>query len=361
VIVVAASLRGFIDELISSIASGDYPAFRQSAKGLAVAGPQAVPSELSAAITRLAPVIPRLGGPFAKTVLIAGALVEWGGPPLPLTELTPARADTDLELFDIFPRVWARASGGQPLPDREDEAADAGVEEILGAAADRLRLPGPIARQFATTWFHVEDWMRLMITLLAIGEFRAAIASRDRLRAAAAAIADRSAQARWVHGLTLVLDDEPLIVLDPASGRGFQLTMSGIGDNYQLHTLLADRLAARVPGLQPPERHWVAAATGAPPALPGGAIIQRRCRLFDGQGSYVYPEGHPADIQPLGGARVLVLHPPLGRFGWTSGRTYEHMRPTLTLNRELGPAEAAGWRTRAEPARETDLMGTDRS
>ncbi len=85
----------------------------------------------------------------------------------------------------------------------------------------------------------------LMITLLAIREFRRAMAGRERLRAAAAAMADRLTRADWVHGLTLVLDDEPLIVLDPDSGRGFQLTMSGIGDNYQLHTLLANRLTAR--------------------------------------------------------------------------------------------------------------------
>ena len=163
-----------------------------------------------------------------------------------------------------------------------------------------------------------------------------------------------------MHGLTLVLDDEPLIVLDPGSGRGFQLTMSGIGDNFQLHTLLADRLAARVPGLEPPERQCVAAATDAPPALPGGAIIQRRCRLFDGNGSHVFPEGRPADIQPLDGALVLVLHPPLGRFTWSGGRTYERMRPALTLDRELGPAETAGWLARVQPARETDLMGTNR-
>lgn len=136
---------------------------------------------------------------------------------------------------------------------------------------------------------------------------------------------------------------------------------NSIGDNYQLHTLLADRLAGRVPGLEPPEHHWVAAATDKPPTLPGGAVIQRRCRLFNGHGSYVYPEGRPADIQPLDRARVLVLHPPLGRFGWTSGRTYEHMRATLTRDRELDPPEAAGLLARVEPARETDLMGINRS
>jgi hypothetical protein len=331
-LVVAASLGGIIDELIGSIEAGDYPAFRRGAEGLAVTGPQAGPAELSAAVTRLAPVIPRVGGPFAKVVVFAGALVEWGGSPLPLAQVTPARAATDLEMSALFPGVWARASGGQPLPDQEDEAAEPGAAEVLGAAADRLGLPGPAARQFATAWFHAGDWMLLMIALLSIREFRAAMASRERLRTAAAAMADRSARAGWLYGLTVVLDGEPLIVLDPGSGRGFHLTMSGIGDNYQLHTLLADRLAARVPGLEPPEHHWVAAATDAPPTLPGRAIIQRRCRLFNGHGSYVYPAGRPADIQPLDDARIVVLHPPLGRFGWASGRIYEHMRPTLTLD-----------------------------
>ena len=257
----------------------------------------------------------------------------------------------------LFPGVWARASGGQPLPDPEDEAAEPGAEEVLGAAAGGLGPPGPV-RQFTTAWFHAEDWLMLMITLLGSGEFRAAMTGRQQRSAAAAALAGGSQRAGWLHGLTRVLDGAPLIVLDPGSGRGFALTMSGIGDNCQLHTLLADRLAARVPGLQPPQRAWVAAATDAPPCLPGGAFTQRRCRLFDGHGSYLYPEGHPADIRPLDGTRVLVLHPPLGRYGWHGGRTYEHMRPTLTLDRELGPAEAAGWLARVAPARETDLMGT---
>jgi hypothetical protein len=55
----------------------------------------------------------------------------------------------------------------------------------------------------------------------------------------------------------LVLDDEPLIALDPASGRGYRLTMSGVGDNHQLHTPLADRLLT--PGV----------STAIRPSLPG--------------------------------------------------------------------------------------------
>lgn len=65
----------------------------------------------------------------------------------------------------------------------------------------------------------------------------------------------------------------------------------------------------------------MAAATDAPSRRPLTDPILRRFRLFDGLGSYVFPEGRPADIAPLDGTRVVVLHDPLGRFGWTGGRT----------------------------------------
>ncbi|GAA2015127.1 hypothetical protein GCM10009839_07870 [Catenulispora yoronensis] len=191
----------------------------------------------------------------------------------------------------------------------------------------------------AVSWFDTEDWLNAMITVLARREFRSAMAYRDRVREAASGIADDSQRARWVLGLTLVLDDEPLIVLDQGSGRGFRLSMSGVGDNIQLHTLLADRLIGpgRLDGERPLDS-WVAAATtGVPGPFPGVGSdpIWRRFRLFDGHGAYVHPEGWPADIEPLNnGTRVLVLHPPRGNYGWTNGRTYEHA-----------------------PARETDLMG----
>jgi hypothetical protein len=67
-----------------------------------------------------------------------------------------------------------------------------------------------------------------------------------------------------------------------------------------------------------------------------------------------------ADIGQLDDVRVLVLHPPKGTYGWNNGRAYVSMVPTLTVERELGPGEAAHWLSRVEPARETDLMGFNR-
>jgi hypothetical protein len=88
--------------------------------------------------------------------------------------------------------------------------------------------------------------------------------------------------------------------------------------------------------------------------------IVRRFRLYDGTGSYVYPEGRPADIGAVAGTRVLVIHPPNGRYGWAHARTYPLMKPTLTLDAVLSPEEAAGWLGRIAPADETDMMSASR-
>jgi hypothetical protein len=137
--------------------------------------------------------------------------------------------------------------------------------------------------------------------------------------------------------------------------------MSGVGDNHQLHTLLADRLSGEgergIPGLEPPRPDWVAEATSVKPVPhPGTDPIRRRFRLYDGTGVYVYPEGRPADIGLTDGARVLVTLPPNGNFGWSRARAYPLMTPSLTLDQVLDSTEASAWLGRITPARETDLM-----
>lgn len=232
---------------------------------------------------------------------------------------------------------------------------------VFRGAAGRLGLPESEAAVIALAWFDTSHWVNLMITVLAQREFRAAAGLRNEIAEAAARVGDLVPRAHWLPGLARVLDDEPLIVIVREGQHGFRLTMSGIGDNYQLHTLLAGRLIgdpARglVPG-EPPSPSWVAAATTAPPRRPPGDPIMRRFRLFDGTGTYIYPEGVPADIALTGGVRVIVLHPPQGPFGWTGGRTYEHMIPELTLDEILSPAQTRTWHAQITPARETDLFG----
>jgi hypothetical protein len=353
-----STLNPLIAGLAGALADRDYAAFRQRMAELGARARECEPDDLTAALGELAPMLGRSHGMFAKVAVLAAACVEWGGSPLPLRDALPDRAAWAMELYSLFPAAWAQAADGQPLPDRADPPPMARIVDTLVADAARRGNPETYAIPLALTWFDIEDWVEPMVTVMARRDFRAAMAHRDRIREAAAALAPGLDSARWLHGLSVVLDDEPLVVLDHASGRGFRLTMSGIGDNFQLHTLLADRLIA--PGLldgDPPEPAWVAAATDGPVRLQEASPIVRRFRLFDGHGHDVSPDGRPAGIEPLDGTRVLVLHPPLAPYGWTNGRAYQRMPPSLTLDHPLDPAEAATWRSRIAPPLQASLNG----
>src|SRR5262249_60468311 len=54
--------------------------------------------------------------------------------------------------------------------------------------------------------------------------------------------------AGWLELLLSVLDAEPFLVLHPATRNGYEVRVSGVADNFQLHILLADALiGAAVP------------------------------------------------------------------------------------------------------------------
>jgi hypothetical protein len=320
------------------------------------------PDDLTATIAQLAPLVPDLGGEYAKVAVFLSACVEWGGSPLPLREVLPARAVRSMAEFAQFPTVWAEASGGQSLPHWEPPPTMDEVTATMVAGADLGGVSEQTAKRLAATWFDIDDWLRLLMTAMQRQPFRAVMDGRDRVRDASASIEDDLERAHWVYGLSLVLDGEPLVVLDRAAGRGFHLTMSGIGDNYQLHTLLADRLIDGQAGLLAGERpapQWVAAATDATARLPVTNPVWQRFRLFDGYGSYIFPEGRPSDIERFEGVRVIVLEPPRGRYGWSAGRAYTQMRPTLTVDSELDPATATQWLARVAPAHEDGAARVD--
>ena len=159
--------------------------------------------------------------------------------------------------------------------------------------------------------------------------------------------------AHWLYGLLLVLDDEPLTVLHRPTGRGFRVVISGIGDNFQLHTLLAARLTGdEVRGFLPGERPSaaeIAAATGGPDLTPAGRI-RGQFNLVDAFGDWIWGEGRPADIPRLDGERVVVLDPPSYARSWNAGRVYPLMRPSLEVKRVLAADEAERWLGLVKPS-----------
>jgi hypothetical protein len=358
----ASPLPAIIDEMLPTMQRGDLNGFHRLHRQLVTEARGRSESDLTEAIERLAPILARRPeGVFARLALAAGAFVEWGGSPLALAENAPACTVMTMMLRVAFLEEWPRVGGGQPEPDVDNPPEMTDLIALFQAACHDLGVNERVATMTAVSWFDAPHWANLMIILLARREFRDVAGLRKEIADDAQKLADTVPRAHWLPGLALVLDDEPLVAIDQATGRGYRLTMSGLGDNYQLHTLLADRVIGDPStGLLTGERpllSWVAAATTAPPQMPAENLIRRRFRLFDATGTYVSPEGRPADIAVVDGVRLVVLHPPRGNYMWMSGRVYEAMVPTLTLDHILDPDEAHTWHRRATPARETDLFG----
>ncbi|MEV5012165.1 hypothetical protein [Streptomyces sp. NPDC055692] len=296
------------------------------------------------------------------TAVLAGACVEWGASPMALIDVVPRRASEAMMLNEVVPEFWDKAARGRPLPEPVSASSPQLVRTLTRLARWRPGFDKNTMTRIAMSWFDMEHWLKALITVMADAGFRAAVPGevKAELREHAAVVAHRSQRAAWVGALAAVLDDEPLVVIDPRVRRGYALTMSGIGDNGQLHILLADRLVGD-PGQglvagDRPARSWVEAATSGDPYLGPDNPAIRCFRLFDGQGTYISPEGRPADIEPLDGTRVLVLHPPNGNYALGVGRVLEQMTPTLRFDRILEPAETQHWFARLVPAVENDLM-----
>ena len=319
--------------------------------------PESDPAELAAAIDVVASRLESLSlSEGQQLALIGGRLVEQGAPAVPLMRAVEPKVIDGLMWAAIFPRGWEAASYGAPLPDPEDDEVI--VEDVLDQLMRNLahaEMTEEEANSLTEAWFSVGSWMQAMVAAAQPTDGRRAMVSKDEVIDALAPIyedySEQFSAAYWLNGLLLVLDDEPLIVLHRASGSGYRVTIGGIGDNFQLHTLLADRLVGNAgSGLiydVRPEPEWVAAAdTGADLEPAGG--IDGQFDLIDAYGDMILNEERPYDIPELDGVRVVVLDPLPHPRNWNAGRVYASMPPTVRLDEIMPAAEAAQWLERVK-------------
>jgi hypothetical protein len=253
---------------------------------------------------------------------------------------------------------------GKNVPDPEDPSQ---YQQSVGLLRDLLSQPGrdtlpailelpgrPDVRAaaLAEAWFSCRSWIQPVLHLAQRKDIRTTLPDRDRLTAASDAIREHMTTADWLHGLLLVLDDETLVILHRPTGFGYRVTISGIGDNFQLHTLLAAALTGKksrglIPGKAPSPAE-VAAASDGPDLTPRGGI-QARFSMADAYGDGIWLEGRPADIPDLEGTRVVILDPAPYPRSWDAGRTYPQMQPEVTVQEILNDMSSAYWLDKVRP------------
>ncbi|WP_028649185.1 hypothetical protein [Nocardiopsis sp. CNT312] len=306
--------------------------------------------ELSHALEALAPVLSsceRATGIAADLSVLAGSLVESGAPAGQVGLEVLRQLGGYGQAAMAFARAWETTGGGPvPAPHEVTEAEERRVADALVENAPSATLG----------WWASQRYGLAAKAVLGDTEVRAAVRGDADALAGLGRIADAlSAHMKVftdVGELLRMAETDRLLVLDRASWRGFRVRFDGVGDNFQLHTLLADALIGKegrdLPGTRPDPR-WAAACLNAA-ADPLADVVRGEWDLVGGDGTWIGNEALPRDIPVVDGERVLVLEAQSLAHTWRAGRKHPHIPGFLEVVEELPGDEAAAWWARVHPA-----------
>lgn len=165
--------------------------------------------------------------------------------------------------------------------------------------------------------------------------------------------------AHWLRYLLASPDEEPVLIIEPETCKGFRGKLSGAADNFQLNLLLAAELIGN------PAEGWLKGeplspeladlARGIGPQELEGEVtgqwqlfnweaVQPDRSLPDwGDEYWIWNEGIPADISLFDGYRVILLAPPAYPRSWSATRLFAELPASLTIEEKLSRTEVIDW------------------
>lgn len=357
-----ANLFAAIDALIKcATASGSMDDLQKAIGGVHDVLESASPEERNESLRRLNAALPKMHPfPACKAAMTCGAIVEFGGDPqitglglFPLLLNTLAGAAKFLQLCEDK----ARADG--LLKDGDDDDAPSS-DELFQKYIRTIYQENPAA---AFAAMGEQDISLAVIAHLSRSKQLRAEARRIPKLLQQSLAYDRACRAghRFLTKMLLVLDDEPMLVLDTDQNKGFKITFSGIPDNFTLHTCLMGTL------IGDPREGWIEAidfdlesvrrAMGHicgdnAPSLTGAFNLWNWTGLQpDGtlpaeqfeNTHWIWNEGVPADIAPFDGMRVVILGPPPYERHWRGGLLFSGLVPELTITEKLPESAVKEW------------------
>ncbi len=304
--------------------------------------------------------------------LICGALIERGCAPESiatplierLSELLTASASLAKAALGQLPDPQSKdaprslnAQDHENDDDHDSDAGEAGGDRIplLAQAVESLETKMP--EQFAA-WRGLEQFWCPAIALFSLSPN--ARSSARHLRGLANEIAEIHEAGYWLSSMFQVLEDEPILVIEPSSSKGILARISGVVDNFQLNVLLMDgfpkpsflssrRVAKRVAEVargNGPQRtdDYVTGAWNLYtwPAIQKGRTLPAPSD-YSSSAHWVWNEGTPEDIPVFEGRRAILLGPPAYPRTWQSQRIFAQLPAALTIEKQLTKGEAADW------------------
>jgi hypothetical protein len=339
-----AEFRDAVDSFRDAVRQHDEDAQRRELERVRSEFVDAPVEELHDAALILADVLGSVPAGLDGLVgVVIGGCVEYGADPASCAEPILFRAQLAVEQAVQFCHRWPLAEAGD-FPQPVGEEAPSRLYQALGGLED------PGARAAVLGWWSIPTWTSAVAAVLASKHIRKAVLPKPEFLAVAREVLELSGAGKFLARALAVLDDEDLVVLHRASGQAFEFRMSGIADNFQLHTLLAERLVApgHVPGV-PPSPEAVAACLGEDPGAPQEYAGTATFDLVSPDGTRLWHEGAPIDIPVVDGARLLVLDPPRSERAWSAARAFAGMTAELELLRRLSEDGVRHWMIHVSP------------
>ncbi|GAA4962209.1 hypothetical protein GCM10023205_27410 [Yinghuangia aomiensis] len=337
-------MKRAVVSLEAGLEARDVGAITGAINALLAALPHSDQEDASAAVPRLTELLPHIP-PWLEGMLavIIGACVELGAEPVVCAPAVLDSARGGLRRTADFPARWAAAGGGvPPIPESAIQIPEWAVEQLGGADASEADILSLMA------WWQVEQWELATVAMLTHRPIRDGLAERAQFRSEAERVAllGRGDLLSMRH-IVRMLDDEPLLVLHRPTRTAYRMRMSGLGDLWQLQTLLGDVLigGGHVAGAAPdPVAVGLARDMPFGPGVPApAAMASAPFTLADADGREVPADGCPDDIPPVDGVRVLVLYSARRPGTWPAGRLFPNVPGSLVLDEALSEPEAAAW------------------
>jgi hypothetical protein len=278
--------------------------------------------------------------------LICGALVERGCDPMAIAQPLSARLKSLLEAATVLAEA-CRAR--MPAMEKDQDPHEA-FEEVRRQVASAMPLE-------AMAWEALKQFWRPAIAVYSVSS-QARAAARG-LRDMAVRISDDHEAGHWLRLILSVLDDEPILAIEPQTGLGILGRISGVVDNFQLNVLLMDafpqsaKLAPRVSrqvadvacgiGPQQTEDHLTGAWNLYTWRAVRPGLILPNPKDHGASSLWIWNEGVPEDIPLFEGRRVLLLGPPSYPRGWQCQRMFGKLPAGLECECRLSTSEVADW------------------
>jgi hypothetical protein len=353
------SLLSLVDDLtkVAKSSSITAPAVQPFVYKIAQRAERAKKQDLDIALQRMSLLVAQTElMPAAYIALGCGVIIEQGGDPEIVYSAIIQRIREALKLAPLFGAACQNKARRNPdTCDPED------IEACVKAYGESL-LENMYAE--AQAWFVVKPMCTAALAvLMRLPLARNVLCQDTEFLTMIEMYPDQNASIVCLREVLQVLDNEEILVLHPALKCGYRICIRGVGDNFQLHTLLADALIGNpdqgwLPGKRPDSRIAAAAKDGSLRHVDRLPAAEGAFNLWNWQGlqpdgtlpegyrkneHWIWNEGKPVDITRFEGIRTILLSPPPYPRTWNAGRYFPGMKGELAVLEVLSTTQVNDW------------------